>query len=109
MELAIFMDESWHSMAGATGFLAATVLSWLGMPAIGELFISLMRVTRRVKPCSRAVLLRGDGVPGLGVFAGAHEAVACALVGDGIIFLACGLHGAVVAGMVAPMRASLPA
>ena len=36
-------------------------------------------------------LVAGDGV--VGVFAGAHEAVACAVVGDGLVLLAGGLHG----------------
>jgi len=33
------------------------------------------------------------GGGGVGRFAGAHEAVACSVVGDGFIFLACGFHG----------------
>ena len=36
-------------------------------------------------------LVAGYGVGG--VFASAHEAVTCAIVGDGFIFFACGLHG----------------
>jgi len=36
-------------------------------------------------------LVAGDGV--IGIFAGAHEAVACAVVGDGIVLFARGFHG----------------
>ena len=43
------------------------------------------------------------------VFAGAHEAVACAVVDDGVIFLPAAFMASVVAGTVAPIRASLPA
>jgi hypothetical protein len=33
------------------------------------------------------------GGGGVGGFAGAHEAMACSVVGDGLVFFACGLHG----------------
>ena len=60
IEPAICMDESWHWVAGAADFFVAMVLLWVALLATGELFISLMRVTRRVKPCSRAALLAGE-------------------------------------------------
>ena len=49
---------SWQEMAVAADFVA-TVLVWLALLAAGELFISVSKVTRRWKPCSRAVLLPG--------------------------------------------------
>src|ERR1700753_2380399 len=60
MELAIGMDESWHCVAGAADCFAATVTLRVGLRATGELFIALTKVTRRVKPCSRAALLAGE-------------------------------------------------
>src|ERR1700749_2290634 len=57
---AICMDESWHWMAGVDGLFVATVLFRVALPAMCEFFISLMSVTRRVKPCSRAALLAAD-------------------------------------------------
>src|ERR1700733_3550668 len=56
MEPAICVDESWHCMAGVGDFFVATVLLWVALLAIGAFFISLMRVTRRAKPWSRAFL-----------------------------------------------------
>jgi hypothetical protein len=49
MEPAIFMEVSWHSMAGVAGFLAATILLWPGMPATGAAFISLTKVTQLLR------------------------------------------------------------
>src|SRR5260370_28401801 len=60
MDPASCMAGSWHCVAGVTGFFVAKVLFWVALLATGELFISLMRVTRRVKPWSRAALLAGE-------------------------------------------------
>jgi len=54
--------SSWQATPDSDFF--AIILLWLELVATGAAFISLMRVTRRVKPCSRAVLLPGTVLSG---------------------------------------------
>ncbi len=82
--------SSWHDIAGSVDF-ATTEFLCEALLAMGGLFISLMRVTRRVKACRGRFCWLGLCVGG--IFAGAHEAVACSIVGDGVVFFAGGLHG----------------
>ena len=70
----------------------------------------LSREVRRSKRLVARGLVGGVGVGG--VFAGAHEAVAGSIVGDGVVLLAGGLHalggggnGGVDAGVVAAVEA----
>src|SRR3984957_715852 len=64
ISVGVLESSSWQDIAGAEDFFAATVLLGEALLAIGELFISLIRVTRRVKPSWGAFLL-ASAIPGV--------------------------------------------